>query len=469
MHKALQLKSISSRLILSTLLLIMVVLAGGGFLLSQLFVFEAKKQFDSKLELESDSLLGALEILDGGRVDVDSEAISAEFRRGYSGWYYKLIVSGQAQPIYSFSLTQGLLEDGEELGLDPFSQLHDNGNKTASFLETVDEQDEPIRIRSQTFDLVNESKTITVMVAGPSETMRRSGQAFNFFLLVSLSALAVALLVSLFVVVKFSLRPLTVMQRRLGDVRAGRTESLEGDFARELNEVTNEVNLLLSSNSELVDRARKHVGNLAHGLKTPIAVMRNSLDAADIDVGNELSPQLDSMQDQIERYLALARAATTAQARATKTGVYPLLKSLKTTFEKISASKGLQIILEAPEDLNFPIERQDLLEILGNLIENASRYSQGLVKLTAYQEKADSLTHVGLIVEDNGEGVEGSKRELILQRGKRLDELTPGSGLGLSIVKDLVEAYQGNITLDDSELGGLKVLVRFPMSRNLEF
>ena len=463
MLKVFRFKSISSRLILSTLLLIMVVLAGGGLLLSQLFVFEARKQFDAQLELESDSLLGALEIVEDGSVDVDSDAISAEFRRGFSGWYYKLIVSGQQQPVYSFSLTQGLLTEGQSPEFDPFIGMSNKKGSEPSFLDTIDEQDEPLRIRAQTFDLVSDGKEVTVMVAGPRETMQRSGQAFNFFLLVSLSVLAVALLISLVAVVRFSLRPLAVMQRRLGDVRAGRAELLEGDFARELNEVTNEVNLLLSSNSELVERARKHVGNLAHGLKTPIAVMRNSLEEMETQQREELSPQLDSMQNQIERYLALARAATTAQARATKTDVLPLLTSLKRTFEKIGARENLKIFLEAPEALSFPVERQDLLEILGNLIENASRYSEGVVKLTAYGGGTDHK--VGVIVEDNGEGVEESKRDLILQRGKRLDELTPGSGLGLSIVKDLVEAYQGKIELGSSELGGLKVVIWFPVTR----
>ena len=467
MPKVFHLRSITSRLILSTLALIMVVLAGGGLLLSQLFVFEARKQFDSKLELEADSLLAALEILEDGSVSIDESATSAEFRRGYSGWYYKLEISGQDAAIYSFSLTQGLLAVGESPTVDPFKIVSGLDGAAANFFETADEQEEPIRIRAQNIDLFGEGRTALVMVAGPSETMRRSGQAFDFFLVVSLSLLAVGLVISLFLVVKFSLRPLTIMQRRLGDVREGRTDQLDGDFARELNDITGEVNLLLASNSELVERARKHVGNLAHGLKTPIAVMRNSLDQESQQTREDLSPQLDSMQSQIDRYLALARAATTAQARATKTEIVPLLTSLKTTFEKIGARENLEISLDCPEQMAFPVERQDLLEILGNLIENASRYSKGLVKLSAFDQDDVNQKLVTVMVEDNGEGVQESKRDLILQRGKRLDEVTPGSGLGLSIVKDLVEAYKGELHLDDSELGGLKVSISFPVARSL--
>jgi signal transduction histidine kinase len=252
-------------------------------------------------------------------------------------------------------------------------------------------------------------------------------------------------------------------------VRRGQAERLEGEYAAELAPLANELNALLQHNREVVERARRHVGNLAHALKTPIAVLRNA--AAEGGASAELlKSSVDDMERFVERQLRRARVAARAESSAgVEAGAIgyrtPVLRNLQDLVymmeQKYEHEKVIDISLEADVDVTFRGEREDLLEMAANLIDNACKYGKSRVKISV----SPTVTPGGLfeiIVEDDGEGLSDDKIALVMQRGARLDEAASGQGLGLSILSEAVSLYAGELKFERSALGGLKARLRLP-------
>jgi signal transduction histidine kinase len=209
----------------------------------------------------------------------------------------------------------------------------------------------------------------------------------------------------------------------------------------------------------VVERQRTHVGNLAHALKTPLSVMAAEAEARPSALAEVVRRQADVMRQQVDHHLRRARAAARPQGGGERTEVAPVLEELALTLERIFRHKGVEVDWRAPDGLFFHGERQDLLELAGNVMENACKWCQSRVRVDARIATARELT---ITVEDDGPGLAAKDRAEVLQRGARLDEAAPGSGLGLSIVDELAKAYGGALRLDDSLLGGLKVTLTLP-------
>lgn len=291
------------------------------------------------------------------------------------------------------------------------------------------------------------------------------GLAFAIF--VAFCALMVAA-VSL-LQVRIGLEPLHQLQRDIANVRRGDAEKLGTDYPAELQPVTQELNALVEHNREVVERARRHVGNLAHALKTPIAVLKNAAnDGGDNDAVFKQS--IEEMEGFVERQLRRARVAARAEARAgaqAPTIAYrtPVLKNLEDLVfmmeQKYDAQKAMDISIEAEADVTFRGEREDLLEMVANLVDNACKYgrSQVVVRLLPAFE-SNGLFEV--VVEDDGPGLSDEEISRAMARGARLDEAAPGQGLGLSILKETVDLYAGELIFERGELGGLKARLRLP-------
>jgi signal transduction histidine kinase len=255
------------------------------------------------------------------------------------------------------------------------------------------------------------------------------------------------------------------LQGELGAIRRGESERIGGRYPREIAPLADELNLLIAANRDIVERARTQVGNLAHALKTPLSVIVNEADASPGPLANKVGEQASVMRDQISYYLDRARAAARAGAIGTVTQVSPVIDALLRTFAKIYAERGVQFSGAAPSDMRFLGERQDLEEMVGNLLDNAGKWSNGEVRLAVAAEPATQTmgrTSLCFIIDDDGPGLAPHLREKAAQRGQRLDETKPGSGLGLSIVTDLAAAYGGSLTLETSPSGGLRVRLRLP-------
>jgi signal transduction histidine kinase len=283
---------------------------------------------------------------------------------------------------------------------------------------------------------------------------------FTGVLAASLGGLGVLLALAALGQVAVGLAPLTTMQQALQRVREGRQHRLEGRFPNELQPLIDEFNGVLDRNAEVVDRARAQAGNLAHALKTPLAILRQAARTTEPSGFSALVvEQVQVAERQMHWHLARARAAATQGVPGQRTAIGPVLASLLRAMDKLHADRHLDLGAEAvAPDLAFAGEEQDLQEMLGNLLDNACHNARGEVTVKA-QRAGRSLR---ITVDDDGPGIAPEQRAAVLQRGVRLDENRDGSGLGLAIVVDLAQLYGGDVTLDRADAGGLRVTLSLP-------
>jgi signal transduction histidine kinase len=268
------------------------------------------------------------------------------------------------------------------------------------------------------------------------------------------------------IAILYGLQPLRRVRNALAMVRQGTAQRLGGRFPAEIEPLANETNALIENNKRIVERSRTQVGNLAHSLKTPLAVLLNEGRALGGDKGKLITEQATSMQQQVEYYLQRARMAAQRDSVVYRTPVKPLVQRMVRVMEKLNPKIDLRLTLPQ-EEVIFAGEREDLEEVLGNLLENAMKWAKSVVAVTvgrvADEEGNASLFEIS--IEDDGPGIPEGKAREALKRGKRLDESKPGTGLGLAIVADLVNEYGGKLALERATLGGLKAGI---VLRNVE-
>jgi signal transduction histidine kinase len=265
--------------------------------------------------------------------------------------------------------------------------------------------------------------------------------------------------------VRFGLKPLSRLSQEVQGIRRGDADELRGNFPRDIAPLAQEINLLLHANRTILERARTQVGNLAHALKTPLTVIMNEFHTLPAAQGEKITEQTTIMRDQISWYLDRARTAALSGSPAGATPVGPVIAEIARVFEKIHPQRHLDVVADGGQDLRFRGERQDLQEMVGNLLDNAGKWSCGDVRIAARRlGEATSGTppRLAVTVDDDGPGLPEIARSEVMRRGMRLDETKPGSGLGLSIVTDIASQYGGNLTLGPSPLGGLRAEIVLP-------
>jgi len=273
-----------------------------------------------------------------------------------------------------------------------------------------------------------------------------------------LTVLGVGLLLVVWFQVRFGLRPLQVLQQALGDIRKGNAQRLPESFPVEVEPVVSELNGLLDHNRALLERARTQVGNLAHALKNPLTVIRNEAGPMENERGRVIREQTAAMANSVDRYLSQARIAGTAGVLGARADLKVIVEDLCFSLEQLYKEKGLDIQRDGLEGYWFRGEAQDLEEMLGNLIDNACKWAHSQVRVRA--ECTDDRLQI--VVEDDGPGIPEKRQVEVLERGRRLDEKVPGSGLGLDIAQDIAGLYRGSITLGRASSGGLSVQLDLP-------
>ncbi len=263
--------------------------------------------------------------------------------------------------------------------------------------------------------------------------------------------------------VRIGLQPLRRVSEALGRIRDGNARRLEGRFPAEIAPLAGELNSLIQHSEEVVSRARTHVSNLAHFLKTPLSVLVSEADAAQADpatrpLAEQVMRQVSTMRRQVDHYLTRARAAGSLDVLGNRTEVQPVLADLSRVLTRIHAERGIVIDCECPPDLVFRGERQDLEEMTGNLMDNGCKWAHSRVRVRAGRDGARLI----LTVEDDGPGLTETERAQVGERGERLDETVPGSGLGLAIVRDISKLYGGIFALLASPLGGVLARLELP-------
>ncbi len=453
--------SLALRLFVSAAIWAVVILVVTGIVLSSLYRAAVERSFDGRLGVDLRTRVADVASPDEGSDKFPQSLGEPLFELPLSGWYWQVTRLDTARPELrsSRSLWDSSLPNLEGLGVSANAVGTREG-----YVKGPEEQ--KLRQVERNIDLGEDGRFL-VTVAGDAAEIDEDTHNFDRILIATFSVLAIVLLLITTFQVRFGLAPLKRISAGLAAIRSGTAERLVGDFPVEIAPLARETNALIDANREIVTRARTHVGNLAHALKTPLSVMKNEAAAhGDDPFAVKVSEQIEIMRDQVARHLERARlAAGMAAVIGTVTEVRPVLTALARTMEKIYHSRGLAIDLDASEDAKFRGERQDLEEMMGNLVDNACKWAQSRVAIEIFSQRlaaAGGRSVVRITVDDDGPGLSPSQREQVARRGRRLDETKPGSGLGLSIVIELASLYGGELNLGPAPIGGLRAELVLP-------
>jgi len=443
-----RLTSLTRRLIGVAAIWITVLLLGGGYALDRVLTSSLVENFDKQLEYVLNAMIAASEIGPDGEVRFNRPPADQRFLEPYSGVYFQ--VSGEGADTFpSRSLWDRRLRvDSRHNDVD---------------LDTYDStefQNEPLRIVERDVILPGSEVRWRFQVAQSREIIDRQIKDLRTTLVRAFAALGIGLLVLAALQAFYGLWPLRRVRSEVVAIRSGRQRRISEDFPREIHPLVRELNELLAHSEEQAEEARRHAGNLAHALKTPLTVITNAATAKAPDLADAVCREATTMRRQVDHHLARARAIgrrSSAQARAT---VWDSLEAVERAVTRLYPEATVDIA--GDKQACVRVERQDLDEMLGNLVENAAKYGHGRVFVTV---EAVGDEGVEILVEDDGAGIPAAEREAIFARGARLDTDKPGTGLGLAIVRDVAEIYGGSIRLEESEdLGGLLARLTLPLA-----
>jgi signal transduction histidine kinase len=451
--------SLSFRLTVSAAVVSVVLLALAAVVLSGLFQQALERNFDARLRAVLDSLSANVFPAEDGSPQLTGNMADIRFTLPDSGWSWQIIPPTDKQkPLLSPALLQTPITlDAALLGERDIDRITSFGFSNEAGVQ--------LRGMEQRVTFKDFPGEYSFLVTGNFDELRSEVQAFTNALYISLGLLGLGLLGAIFFQVRYAMRPMLTLQQKLNDIRGGKIEMLEGNFPTEMQPVADEMNLLIQSNFEIIDRARMQVGNLAHALKTPISVLTNEVRESPSPLAEKVKEQIGVMRDQVNMYLDRARRAARAQTIGAATEVDPVLQALARTLQRINMDKGVKISVTTHPGLKFRGERQDLEEIVGNLMDNACKWSKGNVEVratTLLQKGDDGRPRLLIEVDDDGPGLLPEQRAVALKRGQRLDESKPGSGLGLNIVTETTAMYNGKVELAAADLGGLRVKLILP-------
>ena len=435
-------------------------LVAANVILADLFREHVQRRVEAELETHLDQLTAMLETAaPDGRLRLVGELSDPRFRRPLSGLYWQVDGPG-GERLRSRSLWDQVLTLPPDTLTDGEVHRHDLGPGPA----------EPrLVVLERSVVLPDRTTPVRLTVAADARLVGEPAAAFARTLALSLAVLGLALLAAAVVQVEVGLRPLARLRRELAAVRGG----LHRRFATtavpiEVEPLTQDLNLLLEHSEAVLARARVQAGNLAHALKADLTVLANEVrELAPANVAEaapRLEARLERMRRHLDHHMARARAAAARGVPGVGTEVTTVVAGLTRTLERLHAERGLAIEVSLSDGLRFGGEREDLQEMLGNLMDNACKWARRRVRVAGRAEGRDTLL---LAVEDDGPGLPAERRAALPVPGVRLDESVPGTGLGLAVVRDLAELYGGALRLDEAEvgLGGLRAELRLPAAR----
>ena len=450
--------SLAFRLIASASLWAALALIAAGFILTSLYRQNAEAAFDERMAVYLKTLVGNLAGQDATDLTDPGNLGEQRFELLYSGWYWQVREAGGGRVLLA---SRSLFSD--VLDMARATATHEVEGVTAGALTGPDNQ--TLRVLSQTVTF-SEGHKLDVLVAGDVGVMEAQIAGFRNSVVLTLAVFGIGLILATAIQIRWGLRPLDATRRGLADLRSGKQTRFEEKLPAEIEPLVKELNALLESNQEIIDRARTQVGNSAHALKTPLSVVINEARAnRDNPLAVKIAEQAAIMRSQVNHYLDRARIAAQVNVIGAITEVDPAVTRLVRAMKRIHGDRGIDISSSGPAEARFRGEQQDLEEIVGNLVDNACKWAKTKVTVTteyAAPEGDETPGKLTILIDDDGPGLTDEQMEQATTRGKRLDESKPGSGLGLSIVTDLVTLYQGRFSLSRSPLGGLRAEVVLP-------
>ena len=436
---------------------IFVLLLGGGIALERTLTTQVEANFDEQLDYILTAMIASAEIDASGEVYFYRTLGDQRFLEPGSGLYWQ-IGGGNYEPWPSRSLWDRTLKlhGAETMGTHFDSDVH--------FYNSDQFAGEPLRIAERTVILPGSETRWTFAVASATEQMDTQIGRVRLILIWSFVVLGLGLLVMALLQIRYGLSPLRRVRASIQMLRTTGANRITDPLPLEVQPLVEELNALLEHSERQAEEARRHAGNLAHALKTPLTVLTNAATARAPDLGDAVMRETRTMQRHVDHHLARARAVGRRAVGHARTNVVASAEAVRRAVERLYPEGRLDIA--GSRSATVALERQDLDELLGNLIENAAKYGGGSVFVTIDPDESEAPRDPKqclIWVEDDGTGIPEVERIRIFDRGVRLDTDKPGTGLGLAIVRDVAEIYGGSVTLGSSEdLGGLLVELRLP-------
>lgn len=446
--------SLRLRLVAGGIVAILIALSLAGVGLTVLFERHVARSLAEDLDVHLKQLLGAVDMDAQGRLVLTRRPGDPRFSDPLSGLYWQISGAG-GQLLRSRSLWDTTLS----LPVDepaPGEVHHHEAQGPAGARVLIAE-------RGVSLALGDREVPVRVAVAVDLARVSAARTAFAKELAAALALLGAALAIATAIQVGLGLRPLDALRHGVADIRSGRSRRLPLAAPTEVRPLVEEVNALLDAQEQEIERSRGQAADLAHGLKTPLAALAADAGRLRERGENEIAQDIEAvgkaMSRHVDRELARARMRS---ARRTGVGAFtelaPLVRALVATLARTPSGQRIAFEPRVPDGLSIPFDRTDIAEVLGNLLENAVRHAASRVRITAQSSSAGT----SIDIEDDGEGIAPDARSRVLERGVRLDARAEGAGLGLAIVLDVLDAYDCTLSLDESELGGLKVTIELP-------
>jgi signal transduction histidine kinase len=441
-------RSLAVRVIAFSTVWAMLALVVIATIITTLYRDASERGFNSLLSAHLFNLIGSVGVSDDGRLTGSPDLGDLRFSEPNSGWYWSVtpVSDDLSGSLQSPSMTQPI--ESAPISTVPFNAEFKRAYSTEGIAG------EKLQVFESEFVLDTKNRIARFRVMGNLSELESEISTFERRLYTYLAIFGAGMIAINAIAILLGLQPLDRVRAALARVREGTAQKLDGTFPLEIEPLANETNALIENNRRIVERARTQVGNLAHSLKTPLAVLTNEARLIGGDKGRLITDQASSMQSQLEHYLQRARIAAQRDSVVYRTPVGASMERMVRVIRKLNPGTGVELSLPAGEVV-FAGEREDLEEIAGNLLENAAKWAKSAIQVTV-QPHDDMFV---LAIEDDGPGIPEDKAREALKRGSRLDETKPGTGLGLAIVADLVKEYGGRLALDRSGLGGLKAIV----------
>ncbi len=457
-------RSLTFRVLLLASLWAAVALIVIAVVISTLYRQSAEKSFRDLLRAQLYNVINSVSTDENTRLSGAPQLGDLRFFQPQSGWYWIV------EPIGGALATETLTSSSLGIGSIPIPDTDSIPFDTRyeRFYTTIDSFGNEVEVGETEVVLDDEGRTARFRVVGNRDVLEADIDDFSGSLYLALAGFGFGSLLLNAAAILIGLRPLDRARKALEKIRAGESEQLDGEFPREILPLASEVNALIDSNRRIVERARMQVGNLAHSLKTPIAVLLNEARLLAAPQGDLVRTQAEAMQGQVQSYLNRARIAAQRESVLARTETLPVLERLVRVMRRLNVDKQFPLDVDPP-NLVLAMEQQDVEETVGNLLENAARYARTTVAIRASVAPAEvrgsddaRKSWIVIEVEDDGPGLEPGEIREAMKRGKRLDESKPGTGLGLSIVTEIASEYQGTFGLSRGSGGGLLARLVLP-------
>ncbi|ULX51528.1 histidine kinase [Cupriavidus taiwanensis] len=451
-------RSLALRLLVVAAIWLAAALGVSGWLLSALFERHVNQTYVRQLEHQLASLAAALDWSTEGKLVLHRSPADPRYELPYSGAYWQARAPGallRSRSLWDTEMPATALRRISDAS--DTSDTSDASDASAGIAEVRSGPNhQSLLVVSRQLVLASADTPVEISVALDRTELRAARRSFNQTLAWSLTALGLGLMLAVAAQVRFGLAPLARLRRALGTMQARREARLVGAWPAEVEPLVSEINALLARNAQALERSRRQAADLAHAVKTPLAVLANEAAALPGAAALAVSGQVEAMRRQVDRHLARARAAGAAAARGERIDAAPALRELACALARLHRERALELTVDGGG--HFAGDRQDLVEMLGNLLDNACQWARTRVRVTL-REDAGVLE---ILVEDDGAGMPPEAQALATARFGRLDEAAAGSGLGLAIVTEIAALYDGSLALASSPLGGLAARLRLP-------